>query len=179
VTRREEVFMDLSLEIDQNCSVTSCLKNFSATETLDKDDKFFCDHCCCLQEAQKRMLISKMPRCLILHLKRFKYVEAQGMMRKLMYRVVFPLNLKLSNTTAEAEGADLPYSLHAVVVHVGSGPTHGHYVSLVKSYSHWLFFDDDNVDVITESQIQSTFGSTGGNGGNTDHGYLLFYSGDS
>lgn len=28
VTRREEVFMDLSLEIDQNCSVTSCLRNF-------------------------------------------------------------------------------------------------------------------------------------------------------
>lgn len=28
VTSREEVFMDLSLEIDQNCSVTSCLRNF-------------------------------------------------------------------------------------------------------------------------------------------------------
>lgn len=28
VTSREEVFMDLSLEIDQNTSVTSCLRNF-------------------------------------------------------------------------------------------------------------------------------------------------------
>lgn len=50
----------------------------SATEMLDKDDKFFCDHCCCLQEAQKRLLIKQAPACLILHLKRFKYVEAQG-----------------------------------------------------------------------------------------------------
>ena len=50
----------------------------SATEMLDKDDKFFCDHCCCLQEAQKRLLIKQVPHCLILHLKRFKYVESQG-----------------------------------------------------------------------------------------------------
>ena len=44
-------------------------------------------------------------------------------MRKLMYRVVFPLKLKLTNTTAE--GADSAYALAGVVVHVGSGPTHG------------------------------------------------------
>ena len=31
---RDEAFIDLSLEIDQNSSVTSCLKNFSAIETL-------------------------------------------------------------------------------------------------------------------------------------------------
>jgi hypothetical protein len=42
-----------------------------------------------------------------------------------MYRVVFPLELKLSNTTSGAIGADIPYQLGAVVVHVGSGPTHG------------------------------------------------------
>lgn len=34
-------------------------------------------------------------------------------MRKLMYRVVFPMDLKLSNTTADAEGVDSPYALHA------------------------------------------------------------------
>jgi ubiquitin carboxyl-terminal hydrolase 12/46 len=28
ITSREEVFVDLSLEIDQNCSLTSCLKQF-------------------------------------------------------------------------------------------------------------------------------------------------------
>mmetsp|Transcript_4642 Transcript_4642/g.8008 ORF Transcript_4642/g.8008 Transcript_4642/m.8008 type:complete len:352 (-) Transcript_4642:104-1159(-) len=177
VTCREEVFMDLSLEIEQNSSLTSCLRNFSAMETLNCDDKFFCDHCCCLQEAQKRMLIKEAPPCLILHLKRFKYVESQGRMRKLMYRVVFPLELKLSNTTADAFGADTTYSLRAVVVHVGSGPHHGHYISLIKSFNQWVFFDDENVELITESQVQTTFGSTQENmqSNNMDHGYILFY----
>ena len=50
-------------------------------------------------------------------------------------------------------------------------PPSGHYVSLIKSHSSWLFFDDETVDGITESQIQSTFGSTQEYGSsNMDHG---------
>jgi hypothetical protein len=36
----------------------------------------------------------------------------------------------------------------------------GHYVSLIKSKSTWLFFDDDQVDLISESTVAATFGST-------------------
>ena len=42
-----------------------------------------------------------------------------------MYRVVFPLDLKLRNTTDDCEDADEIYQLFSVVVHVGSGPNHG------------------------------------------------------
>ncbi|KAI9072102.1 hypothetical protein K1719_045924 [Acacia pycnantha] len=115
VTARDETFFDLSLDIEQNSSITSCLKNFSSTETLNAEDKFFCDKCCSLQEAQKRMKIKKPPHILVIHLKRFKYIEQLGRYKKLSYRVVFPLELKLSNTV---EDADIEYSLFAVVVHV-------------------------------------------------------------
>ncbi|KAK4491213.1 hypothetical protein RD792_001946 [Penstemon davidsonii] len=172
VTARDETFLDLSLDIEQNSSITSCLKNFSSTETLNANDKFFCDKCCSLQEAQKRMKIKKPPHILVIHLKRFKYMEQLNRHKKLSYRVVFPLELKLSNTV---ENADSEYSLFAVVVHVGSGPNHGHYVSLVKSHNHWLFFDDENVDMIDESAIQTFFGSAQEYSSNTDHGYILFY----
>ncbi|XP_039069780.1 ubiquitin carboxyl-terminal hydrolase 3-like isoform X1 [Hibiscus syriacus] len=172
VTARDETFFDLSLDIEQNSSITSCLKNFSSTETLNAEDKFFCDKCCGLQEAQKRMKIKKPPHILVIHLKRFKYIEQLGRYKKLSYRVVFPLELKLSNT---AEDADSEYSLFAVVVHVGSGPNHGHYVSLVKSHNHWLFFDDENVEMIDESAVQTFFGSAQEYSNNTDHGYILFY----
>ncbi|XP_027073310.1 ubiquitin carboxyl-terminal hydrolase 4 [Coffea eugenioides] len=172
VTARDETFLDLSLDIEQNSSITSCLKNFSSTETLNAEDKFFCDKCCSLQEAQKRMKIKKPPHILVIHLKRFKYIEQLGRYKKLSYRVVFPLELKLSNTV---EDADAEYSLFAVVVHVGSGPNHGHYVSLVKSHNHWLFFDDENVEMIDESAVQTFFGSAQEYSSNTDHGYILFY----
>lgn len=46
MTDRDETFFDLSLDIEQNSSLTSCLKNFSSTETLNAEDKFFCDKCC-------------------------------------------------------------------------------------------------------------------------------------
>ena len=49
-------------------------------------------------------------------------------MRKLMYRVVFPFDLKLRNTTDDCCDADQTYSLFAVVVHVGSGPNHGSFL---------------------------------------------------
>ncbi|XP_057501438.1 ubiquitin carboxyl-terminal hydrolase 4-like [Actinidia eriantha] len=172
VTARDETFFDLSLDIEQNSSITSCLKNFSSTETLNAEDKFFCDKCCSLQEAQKRMKIKKPPHILVIHLKRFKYIEHLSRYKKLTYRVVFPLELKLSNTV---EDLDAEYSLFAVVVHVGSGPNHGHYVSLVKSHNHWLFFDDEAVEMIDESAVQTFFGSAQEYSSNTDHGYILFY----
>lgn len=175
VTARDETFLDLSLDIEQNSSITSCLRNFSSTYMLNADDKFFCDKCCSLQEAQKRMKIKIPPRILVIHLKRFKYIEQLGRYKKLSYRVVFPMELKLCNTTDDAPGSDSEYSLFAVVVHVGSGPNHGHYISLVKSHNHWLFFDDENVEMIDESVVQTFFGSAQEYSNNTDHGYILFY----
>ncbi|WVZ85895.1 hypothetical protein U9M48_032753 [Paspalum notatum var. saurae] len=174
VTARDETFLDLSVDIEQNSSITSCLKNFCSTETLNAEDKFFCDKCCSLQEAQKRMKIKKAPHILVIHLKRFKYIEQLGRYKKLSYRVVFPMELKLSNTS---DDVDTEYSLFAVVVHVGSGPNHGHYVSLVKSHNHWLFFDDENVEMVEEQTLQTFFGSSHEYSGNTDHGYILFYEG--
>ena len=190
VTSREEPFYDLSLEIEQNCSVTACLKRFSSTETLGGADKFSCDKCCCKQEAQKRMRVASLPPVLCLHLKRFKYVETAGQMQKLSHRVVFPFHLKLTNTTDTCPDADVEYSLTAVVVHMGAHMNHGHYVALVKSAGRWLCFDDEQVHGVSEEQVQSTFGHTqqpllrgdgGGphsnNAGNNhvDHAYILFY----
>lgn len=175
VTRRVESFLDLSVDVEQNSSLTSCLRNFSSTELLEKQDKFFCDACCSLQEAERRMRIQQLPKILALHLKRFKYVEPLGKYKKLNYRVVFPLELRLYNTSDDAEDPDRLYSLFAVVVHVGSGPNQGHYVSLIKSHRQWLMFDDDAVEPKDEGEIQSVYGVTQENAQSTEAGYILFY----
>jgi hypothetical protein len=57
VTSKDEDFFDLSIDVEQNTSVTSCLRNFSNTETLCSDNKFQCDSCCTLQEAHVNILI--------------------------------------------------------------------------------------------------------------------------
>eukprot|EP00164_Ancoracysta_twista_P004672 GFYU01006317.1.p1 GENE.GFYU01006317.1~~GFYU01006317.1.p1 ORF type:complete len:403 (-),score=70.83 GFYU01006317.1:77-1285(-) len=176
VTNRDESFLDLSLDIEQNSSITSCLRNFSNTETLAREDKFYCDKCCSLQEAQKRMRIKKLPTMLILHLKRFKYIEQIQKYKKLNYKVVFPYNLKVCNTAEDVEQCDREYELFAIVIHVGSGPNHGHYISIVKSHFHWLVFDDDNVELIDEENVpQYCFGSAFDLAPQTDAAYLLFY----
>ncbi|KAH8914048.1 cysteine proteinase, partial [Atractiella rhizophila] len=73
VTSRDESFLDLSIDIEQNSSITSCLRQFSRSEMLFQKNKYDCDQCCGLQEAEKRMKIKKLPNVLALHLKRFKY----------------------------------------------------------------------------------------------------------
>ena len=47
----------------------------------------------------------------------------------------------------DAINSERMYDLIAVVVHCGSGPNRGHYISIVKSHGFWLLFDDDIVDV--------------------------------
>ena len=175
LTFRDESFLDLSLEVEQNSSVSACLRNFSAPESLDDDNKFFCDACDSLQQATKRMRIKRLPSVLALHLKRFKFVEELGRFRKLSHRIAYPLELKLPNVTEWADDPDRLYRLYAVIVHAGSGPNHGHYVALVRSHDRWLCFDDDEVDVINEEQLQAYFGSAIEAEGGSETGYLLFY----
>lgn len=171
VTSRDEAFLDLSIDIEQNTSVTACLRQFSKSEMLQQRDKYSCERCCSLQEAEKRMKIKKLPNILALHLKRFKYQEDLQRFMKLTYRVVFPLELRLFNTVDDAPNADRMYRLWAIVIHIGAGLHHGHYVAIVRSGEKWLLFDDDTVTPIEESEIPKYFGDTPGYGS----GYVLFY----
>ncbi|GAA5941503.1 uncharacterized protein JCM15063_006122 [Sporobolomyces koalae] len=170
-TSRDEAFLDLSIDIEQNSSVTSCLRQFSASEMLCQRNKFSCDKCCGLQEAEKRMKVKKLPNLLALHLKRFKYEESLQRHVKLTYRVVFPFELRLFNTTDDISNPDRLYELWAIVVHIGVGPTHGHYITIVKSGSKWIVFDDNNVYPIEQAEIARYFGDTPGQGS----AYCLFY----
>lgn len=175
VSSRDEPFFDLSLEISERCSISACLRLFSHNEVLKGTDKFLCESCGSLQEAHKRMRVKRPPKVLVLHLKRFKYVESQNMMVKLNYRVAFPFELKLTNTSDDSEDPDRLYSLFAVVIHLGSGMSHGHYVALVKTNGRWLQFDDESVTPLNERFITQYYGASC-DSTSTDTGYLLFYS---
>ncbi|KAF9225301.1 cysteine proteinase [Gyrodon lividus] len=170
VSSRDESFLDLSIDIEQNSSVTACLRQFSASEMLCQREKFFCDACCDLQEAERRMKIKHLPNVLALHLKRFKYQEDVQKYIKLTYRVAFPFELRLFNTVDDIHNPDRLYELFAIVVHIGGGPNHGHYVSIIKTMGTWLVFDDETVDSIKEGDISKYFGES-----NSGSAYVLYY----
>ncbi|KAL1984117.1 hypothetical protein VTN96DRAFT_9617 [Rasamsonia emersonii] len=172
VSQRDEVFLDLSVDLEQHSSVTSCLRKFSAEEMLCERNKFHCDNCGGLQEAEKRMKIKRLPRILALHLKRFKYTEDLQRLQKLFHRVVYPYHLRLFNTTDDAEDPDRLYELYAVVVHIGGGPYHGHYVAIIKTEDRgWLLFDDEMVEPVDKNYVRNFFGDRPG----LACAYVLFY----
>ena len=153
------------------------------------EDKFQCDSCSGLHEAHKRLLIRTAPSVLAIHLKRFKYVESVGRLQKLNHRVVFSRELKLPNLSDDSTSVDDLYCLFAVVVHIGSGPNHGHYVCFARTSGYkatgggaterWVMFDDETVQDMSTEELESVFGSKGGPGegedGGSEHGYILFY----
>jgi ubiquitin carboxyl-terminal hydrolase 9/13 len=171
-SQRDEAFLDLSVDLEQHSSVTSCLRKFSEEEMLCERNKFHCDNCGGLQEAEKRMKIKRLPKILALHLKRFKYTEDLQRLQKLFHRVVYPYYLRLFNTTDDAEDPDRLYELYAIVVHIGGGPYHGHYVSIIKTQDRgWLLFDDEMVEPVDKAYVKNFFGGEGV----LACAYVLFY----
>jgi ubiquitin carboxyl-terminal hydrolase 9/13 len=171
-SQRDETFLDLSIDLEQHSSVTSCLRKFSAEEMLCERNKFHCDNCGGLQEAEKRMKIKRLPKILTLHLKRFKYTEDMTRLQKLFHRVVYPYHLRMFNTTDDAEDPDRLYELYAVVVHIGGNAYHGHYVSIIKTQDRgWLLFDDEMVEPVDKHYVRNFFGDKPG----MACAYVLFY----
>lgn len=171
-SQRDETFLDLSIDLEEHASVTSCLQKFSAEEMLCERNKFHCDHCGGLQEAEKRMKIKRLPKVLALHLKRFKYTEDYSRLQKLFHRVVYPYQLRMFNTTEDAEDPDRLYELYAAVIHIGGHAYHGHYVSVIKTEDRgWLLFDDEMVEPVDKHYVRNFFGDKPG----MACAYVLFY----
>lgn len=109
---------------------------------------------------------------LVINLKRFKYDEQMDKMVKLFDSINYPFKLRLFNTTDDESLTDLLYELYALVIHIGGGPMHGHYVSLCKIKAGlWLLFDDETVELVEDSYVMRFFG----NGPGLASAYILFY----
>uniref|UniRef100_A0A8D0DAT1 Ubiquitin carboxyl-terminal hydrolase n=1 Tax=Sander lucioperca TaxID=283035 RepID=A0A8D0DAT1_SANLU len=177
----------------QECSVQSCLFQFTAVETLTQNNSLLCVTCTKRQpnkdkaggskknvytDALKQMLISSPPPVLTLHLKRFQ--QNGYSICKVNRHVQFPLILDLAPFCAVkcdnlTEGDfQILYSLYGIVEHSGTMRS-GHYTAYVKlapsSWIHgdppprgsWFHISDTSVQPVSESKVQSC------------QAYLLFY----
>lgn len=175
ITSKEEEFLDLSIDIppgDAAYSLTHCLNNFSRLETLTHQNKFYCNYCSSLQEATKTIKLKKLPEVLVINFKRFKYDESVDKMVKLFDSISYPFKLRLFNTSGDDQDVFTLYELYALVIHIGGGPMHGHYVALCKVRAQmWFLFDDETVEIVDDSFVLKFFGD----GPGLASAYILFY----
>lgn len=122
MSEREEEEVDMSFIIPEpNVSLNYCISTYSKSERLTGRDKFKCDHCGDLVDANKCSLIKTLPNFLSVHLRRFKYDESKKAITKLVWQVPFPYKLKIKTNYSEKEVKEGLYKLVGVVVHLGTG----------------------------------------------------------
>lgn len=133
------------------CSVQSCLNNFTAVELMTGQNKVGCENCTrrfngndpqaksVNTNATKQLLVSSPPAVLILHLKRFQ-LGPRCIFRKLTQQVSYSTMLDLAAfcgskvknlPNIDRKQKKLLYALYGVVVHTG-GLYGGHYTAYVK-----------------------------------------------
>ncbi|XP_055115635.1 ubiquitin carboxyl-terminal hydrolase 45 isoform X5 [Symphalangus syndactylus] len=152
----QNAFQTLSqgyITTSKECSIQSCLYQFTSVELLMGNNKLLCENCTKNKQkyqeetsfaekkvegvytnARKQLLISTVPAVLILHLKRFH--QAGLSVRKVNRHVDFPLVLDLApfcSATCKnvSMGDKVLYGLYGIVEHSGS-MREGHYTAYVK-----------------------------------------------
>nr|CAB3267548.1 ubiquitin carboxyl-terminal hydrolase 2 [Phallusia mammillata] len=165
-------FWDLSLPLSkhsyssESTAVTDCLNTFTKKETLDRDEKPTCEECKTRRKMEKKLLIHKFPKILVIHLKRFN--EGSRYRQKLTNHVKFPSKgLDLRNYASDQceNGDSAVYDLYAVSNHCGSCYG-GHYTAHCcnPETKQWFEYNDSQVNSSSSSMIC------------TKEAYVLFYT---
>ncbi|NWI15419.1 UP44A hydrolase, partial [Crypturellus soui] len=188
-----EPFWDLSLEFPERyhcngkemasqhpCLLTEMLSKFTETEALE-GKIYACDQCntkrrkfsskpVILTEAQKQLMVCRLPQVLRLHLKRFRW-SGRNHREKIGVHVTFEERLNMEPFCCrESLRSLLPgcfiYDLSAVVMHHGKGFGSGHYTAYCfnSEGGFWVHCNDSKLNMCTIEEVCKA------------QAYILFYS---
>uniref|UniRef100_A0A8C2VY70 Ubiquitin carboxyl-terminal hydrolase n=1 Tax=Chinchilla lanigera TaxID=34839 RepID=A0A8C2VY70_CHILA len=164
-------------------SVLDLVNYFLSPERLTAENRYYCESCASLQDAEKVVELSQGPRYLILTLLRFSFDLRTMRRRKILDDVTIPLLLRLPL----AGGRGQAYDLCSVVVHSGVSSESGHYYCYAREgaarpapslatadrpepENQWYLFNDTRVSFSSfesVSNVTSFFPK--------DTAYVLFY----
>lgn len=164
-------------------SVLDLVNYFLSPERLTAENRYYCESCASLQDAEKVVELSQGPRYLILTLLRFSFDLRTMRRRKILDDVTIPLLLRLPL----AGGQGQAYDLCSVVVHSGVSSESGHYYCYAREgaarpapvlgsterpepENQWYLFNDTRVSYSSfesVSNVTSFFPK--------DTAYVLFY----
>ncbi|XP_065285688.1 ubiquitin carboxyl-terminal hydrolase 8-like [Dermacentor albipictus] len=167
-----EVFSCLSLPIPavsgSVCYLQDCLKLFLETESMSGEAAWDCPTCKQKRRAEKRMIIARLPKILIVQFNRFR-CETAWQSKKLQTYVHFPVNSFDMNSYVDHTRVDTqrrpPYHLYAFLNHYGTLAT-GHYIAYCRAGlgGQWYMYDDASVTEVTLSESDKR------------NAYILFYT---
>lgn len=170
-SHRFETFRILEIDIPSDATgpltLESCLAWTTRETQLDEADAYECDKCKQRNRAIRKINIWRMPKVLIICIKRFIAVYANGQVRldKNNSNVSIPEELDVSNymTVPEIAKGKTKYELYSVAHHIGNQHG-GHCYSYLKTPANdWFAVDDGNIHKLNHPSLN---GSTP---------YLLFY----
>ncbi|CAI5438019.1 unnamed protein product [Caenorhabditis angaria] len=161
-SNKDDVMMDLSLDLKHKAKLPDALNSFFAKEILDKTEKPECSKCKSKQTSSKQMFIKKLPQVLCLHLKRFRDDGSKSC--KHVNFLMDGLNLDHFMSDDIPEEPPTFYELTSTVQHCGENTGFGHYICYGKRGSSWYMFNDEKVEL---SQPENVLGS---------YAYILFYT---
>lgn len=191
-----EAFYSISVEIPRlpgkrPWDIHDCLRSYCKEERLSGDEVWKCPHCKCEREATKQITITRAPKVLVVHFKRFEMQKGQSA-KKVHTPIGFPLfGLNMEpymiprssreerdhSGTDEANGdaATTPpylYDAYAVMRHLGTSGNGGHYISLVRDAARgniWRKFDDEKVTDFDPNKLKPDHRLQ------NEQAYLVFY----
>ena len=139
-------FMDLALPIPKSKSTSSrscnyqsvkldaCMQVFTRKETLDEEERPYCNKCKNITNSTKQLSISKLPKFLVIQLKRFSGYNVRN---KLSTPVEFDEGWEICDNSGKTH----TYSLYGIACHSG-GICGGHYTAYCKYNKQWRYFND-------------------------------------
>jgi ubiquitin carboxyl-terminal hydrolase 8 len=159
-TKKFETFHYFTLQVvidgDENpnspISLDKLFENFRVKKTFDDDNKYQCDKCCRkVDHATNETSVWKLPRYLIIQLKRYYDSDENGMKqikranRVVSYPLEFDPHCILSCNNKSLYKKELKYKLHSGVFHYGN-LMGGHYNCFTwnTDTNSWFGFDDDD-----------------------------------
>ena len=175
-------------------SLSWAISQFCFREKLGGENKYSCERCGHLVEAERSLLFGHLPQVMTFHLNRFEMQCMYGglysglSVNKIGGNISIPLTLCLSAwCTEDCARRKAVYQLFAAVFHTGSSCTSGHYTACVRGREcraigsqaaaewirddrNWVEFDDEVVEVLTQQELMDRLSPL-----TPSTAYILFY----
>lgn len=105
----DQPFLELDINLIKNGTLEDCMTNSFAVEKLTGDNKYRCQHCRSLQNAERWTIMRQLPAVLNISLMRFKYTNSGRVKSK--EKIRYKRVMQLGGVT---------WKLKAAVIHVGT-----------------------------------------------------------